>query len=248
MAIMNVTYRSKIIGSDIDFTVIYPFENINTDSPPKVLYFLHGAGDNGSTIARKTLIENYVENKNLAVVMPTAHRSYYTNMLYGRQYFDYISQELFLHFRKSFCVSLKKEDTFIAGMSMGGYGAMKTALQFPDLFSKCISLSGVCDVNNMKNNLAAKDRSSEFKGIFGINECVDDENDLYFLIKKSVKEKKQLPEFLLSCGTEDFLYKDNIKFHIFLKENKINHTFNESTGSHDWDFWSKEIPKIINLI
>src|SRR5882724_2530549 len=96
------------------------------------LFLLHGMSDDETIWTRCTSIERYAAPLGLAVVMPNVHRSFYTNMLHGYRYWDFVSQELLEKARGFFPLSSAREDNFVAGLSMGGYGALKLALTLPE--------------------------------------------------------------------------------------------------------------------
>src|SRR5213080_4930690 len=117
-----------------------------SDEPPPVLYLLHGLSDDDTIWLRRTSIERYVAPLGLAVVMPQVHRSFYTDQASGGNYWTFLSEELPELVGTLFRVSQRREDTFVAGLSMGGYGAVKWALRQPDRFAAAASLSGGLDV------------------------------------------------------------------------------------------------------
>jgi S-formylglutathione hydrolase FrmB len=96
-----------------------------------VLYLLHGLSDDDTAWLRRTSIERYVSELGLAVVMPQVHRSFYSDELHGLRYWTFLSDELPQLVDSFFHVSTRREDTFVAGLSMGGYGALKWALRQP---------------------------------------------------------------------------------------------------------------------
>ena len=139
MAFLSVDIYSSVLNMDTHVNVILPQDKTSSKEPAKVLYLLHGLSDDCSKWTRFTAIERKINGRNLAVVMPEVQRSFYTDMKYGLNYFTYIAYELPKLCQAMFNVSDKREDNFVAGLSMGGYGALKTALTRTDLFSKVAS-------------------------------------------------------------------------------------------------------------
>lgn len=144
MAFFNCYFKSDVLGQDVCFNAVIP-EKVEDNI--KTLYLLHGLSDNHTAWERRSSVERYAMNAGIALIMPNVDRSFYTDMKYGRNFYTYVSEELVDYTRKVFRLSKKREDTFIAGLSMGGYGAFKIALRNSDTFSAAASLSGVLDIS-----------------------------------------------------------------------------------------------------
>lgn len=245
MALIQCDFYSNVIGMDMSLNVIIPNTRYAGEKKPeKVLYLLHGRGDDHTKWQRLTRVEAFAEQYQICVVMPAAHRSFYTDMASGERFYTYISQEVPQVARALFGFSEKKEDNFIAGLSMGGYGALKIAMRNPERFAATASMSGVTDIFRfMRENTD----SVELKSIFGDITQVRPEDDLFALAKKTVEQKSAL-QFYLACGTEDYLYQDNIKFRDFCAEIGLNHIYEEGPGEHNWTFWNEYIEKIMKWI
>ena len=149
MALLHVNYFSEALGVQTPVDVILPEvkQGIGVDASakdelPKVLYLLHGYSDDQTIWQRRTSVERYAAKYNLAIIMPGVNHSFYCNEVYGERYWDFVSQELPRVMHRFFRLSDKREDTFVAGLSMGGYGAMKLALNFPERFGAAASFSG----------------------------------------------------------------------------------------------------------
>lgn len=149
MALLDVDFYSYYLGQDVSMSVLLP-ERMGCAPEPdssrhKVLYLLHGHSDDHTAFIRKSDIEMMVRGLDLIVVMPQAHRGFYTNPVYGYRYEDFFAKELPVVAGNFFHASTRREDSFIAGISMGGYGALRLALRYPGLYSKAASLSGASD-------------------------------------------------------------------------------------------------------
>jgi S-formylglutathione hydrolase FrmB len=129
-----------------------------------VLYLLHGLSDDHTAWSRYTSIGRYAEAAGLAVVMPAVHRSFYANESAGHRYWDFVSEELPEVVRTFFQVSDRSEDTFVAGLSMGGYGAVRLALTFPGRYAAAASMSGALDIVRA---MADPSRTELSRRIFG---------------------------------------------------------------------------------
>ncbi|MBE0700570.1 MAG: esterase family protein [Acholeplasmataceae bacterium] len=239
MAFFQCNYRSEVLQMDVNVNVLVP-QHLHKGEKVKTLYLLHGYSGNFTNWIRLTNIERYADAKRIAVIMPDVSNSYYTDMAAGYKYFTYLTEELPQMVNSTFPLSTDREDTYVAGLSMGGYGALKCALTYPERYCMASSLSGALDVDNLANRFQ-EERTAYFKGIFGDDPIKNTNNDLHHLIKEIIQEKRQMPEIFIGCGTEDFLYEDNQKFRTFLDQLNVSYTYKESKGEHNWEFWDAYI-------
>ncbi len=252
MALLHVNYFSQVLGMATSMDVILPQppygklgkRTIEPGDKLPVLYLLHGLSDDHTIWQRRTAIERYMEGIPMAVIMPTTHRGFYTDAKMGYDYWTHISQELPEIVKSFFPISDRREDTFAAGLSMGGYGALKLGLLMPDKFAAVATLSGAV-------NMAARSQeqfSLEFQRIFGtIDELRGSDNDLMAVLKRRLAKKVQLPKVFLACGTEDFLYEQNLSMRDAM-EGKLDLTYLEEPGTHEWSFWDRNIERVIHWL
>lgn len=243
MALINLNIHSNEIAVSTPVTIVYPDLLLN-EKDFNVLFLLHGYTGNNTDWVRYTSIEKLAIEHKVMVVMPSINNSYYTNMEHGYNYFNYYTEELPNIISKMFKVTLRKENTYITGLSMGGYGALKAALSKPDQYNGVAAFSGVLDITKAYVSDERKDRMFP---IFGNKETYNKNKHIHdlFLLSNNLKNKDL--NIYISCGTEDFLYQHNIDFHKHLKQNNIKHTYNELPGDHNWDFWGSEIKKALNF-
>jgi len=250
VALFECHFYSEVLGIQSSMTVIFPQktkdkiwnkEKSGRDQVP-VLYLLHGASDDDTIWLRRTSIERYLESLDLAVVMPRVDLSFCTDMKHGLPYFAFISQELPKIVHEFFLVSDRREDTFIAGISMGGYGALKSAFCYPEQYGAVASLSGVVDIDNFMQTNIIDNRV--WDAVFGPKPVMKTENDLYYLMDNCSK-KAEKPKIFQCCGTEDFLWRDNQKFYKTCKEKGFDLTYYESPGTHNWEFWDDSIQRVL---
>src|SRR5690349_24431898 len=154
MILNEIKFFSETIGLLSSMYVLLPQRTLadarNKRKPKyRTLYLLHGHSDDHTAWQRWTSIERYVEGLNLAVVMPAVHLSFYTDMVYGGKYWQFISEEVPAMVRDMFPLSTGREDNFVAGLSMGGYGALKLALTHPDRYAAAASPSGADDIREV---------------------------------------------------------------------------------------------------
>lgn len=246
MAFFECSFFSKAINISTCMNVILPEDGSGREYP--TLYLLHGYTDNHSAWMRLSSVERYAREHRLAVVMPDVQKSFYSDfpgVANGYKYWTYVSEELIEASRRFFRLSHRREDTFVAGLSMGGFGAFKCALNRPDVFSAAASLSGAMST---ASDFARNAGSREYEMIFGdLGKLGGGVNDLFAAAEKTAKlpEKPRLYQY---CGTEDFLYESNIKFRNFVKDLGFDYTYEESPGDHQWKYWDRQIEKFINML
>ena len=206
-----------------------------------VLYLLHGLSDDDTIWMRRTSIERYVSELGLAVVMPQVHRSYYTDMAHdGGRYWTFVAEELPELVGSSFAVSTRREDAFVAGLSMGGYGALKLALRHPDRFAAAGSLSGALDVVAMKR---AGQRPELIGNVWGDDGPEGTGDDLLALLERA--DPATLPALWTSCGTGDALVEHQRTFVGAARTRGIDVTAEEHPGEHRWDYWDTHIQRLL---
>lgn len=260
MALIHCQFHSDVLGLACAMDVILPQQATasqiglksiaaKTKKTP-VLYLLHGLSDDQTIWQRRTNIERYVAPLGMAVVMPMAHRSYYTDMKSGYRYFTHIAQEVPSLARQFFGLSDRRQDNFVAGLSMGGYGALKIGLTFPDRFAAAASLSGVADlVHLIEHKTLGADRYAEQQWIFGdLKKVRGSENDINALATRAVKKGVKLPGIYQCCGTEDFLYPSNQSFRHHLEKLGVEFTYEETPGTHEWGYWDRMIQRVLTWL
>lgn len=244
MALFHAHFPSKTLDLQCAADVIIPDRRKNSKRPLPCLWLLHGLSDDHTIWQRRTSIERYVAAYDLAVVMPTVHRSWYADMAHGLKYWSFISEELPAAMRQYFSLSARREDNFVAGLSMGGYGAFKLVLNFPERFAAAASLSGAVDICA---RWRAPDRQTMMKDIFG-SEPKNSLNDLFFMATKLAKSRKPRPRLFQWCGTEDFLYQDNLRFCGHAQKIGLKVDYSEGPGGHSWDMWDAQIQNVLKWL
>ena len=247
MAHLVVDYYADALGVQTRMHVLLPQRL--AAGKAKTLYLLHGMSDDEGTWMRRTSIERYAEEKGLAVVMPDGGLGWYTDMYRGLAWFKFISKELPALCRRFFPIlSDKREDTYIGGNSMGGYGALKCALRAPRTFSRVISLSGALDAADTAVNNTVPATRRYWEDVFGPAEDVSgSENDL-FAAATALTDPALRPRIYMWCGTEDFLYAQNIRMRDHLRALGYDLTYEESPGDHQWKHWDKKIAGALNWL
>jgi putative tributyrin esterase len=245
MALLQVDFRSEILEADVSMNVILP-NNRTENTQTKVVYLLHGYSGNHTNWIRLTAIERYIRDQQIAIIMPNMGNSFYTDMAYGFPYFTFLTDELPKKISSFFNLKPNQKDTYIAGLSMGGYGALKAALTYPKRYHKAVSLSGALDAAKLYETAKEKKPRLYYETIFGIDNIKNTKHDLFHLITTLKNQNESIPDIFIACGLEDFLYEDNIKFVKHLQSNQVKHTYLESKGAHTWDFWDQYIEKALD--
>lgn len=260
MALLDVHAFSDALGVQVGFYVLLPQPaqrqigvaggEARTKYP--VLWLLHGLSDDHTIWLRRTSIERYAAAKNIAVVMPAAGRSFYQDMPNGSRYWTFLTEELPALCQAWFPISAKREDNFAAGLSMGGYGAMRMALARPDRYAAGASLSGALDLNRRLGDADKKGgrmSRAELSAIFGEKLKVEGTDaDLFAVAQQVAAGSGPKPKLFVCCGTEDELLADNRGFHQRLDAVHYEHTYEESPGTHEWGYWDAQIQRVLEWL
>lgn len=237
MAWIQLDFFSKALGMGVPVNVLLPHTVVSGKDLPKrrVLWLLHGAYGNQDDWIRRTSIERYAQEYGLAVVMPAAHLSSYADMAHGGAFYTYISKELPKMMRAFFPLSQKREDNFIAGLSMGGFGALMIGLANPDKYAAIGCLSSGMDTP---------------KGIVAEDLVAGDESlretyfDVRFQALRIAGSKRGAPRVYLAIGEDDFLLEQARAARDFfgaLPQEQFDFTYREAPGGHTWEFWDEHI-------
>ncbi len=263
MALLHVNLHSKALNMDTSISVIMPEEvyGIGLESSATiadeipVMWLLHGRSDDHTTWMRRTSIERYVSPLGIMVVMPEVSYSRYMDMAHGPAYYTFITKELPEFCKRMFPrMSTKREDNIIAGLSMGGGGAVWAGLNNPTQYGTVglFSTGGLVPLEVLwRTDMQEKAYVKTNIDIFGIGNTTtlkDTEFDYLKLIRDTAKNNKILPRVYHACGTED--ERHNVA--IIVKEefeamegNPYNYEYHEGPGIHEWIFWDEWILKFL---
>lgn len=207
----------------------------------KVLYLLHGLGDDASAWQRYTSIETLAAAYGLVVVMPSGGRSFYSDQPNGQNYFSYLTGELPRYLADVFGLAPRREDTFIAGNSMGGYGAVKAALLHPELYAAAASFSGVLSLEILKTH-PNDPRQREFSLLFGdLEQLSGSAHDPATWLRRAAQTPASVPHLFIAVGRQEDLYPLSGYFHSACQALGLSSEYHEEDGHHDWFLWERQI-------
>ena len=239
MAFGEFHFYSPALGKATACNVIVP-EIAGRNGPFPVLYLLHGLTDDHSIWQRRTSLERYVAALPLIVVMPDGGRGWYSDAAQGFAYEKAIVEDAIGFVDRTFNTISQKSGRAIGGLSMGGYGAIKLALKFPDLFVAANGHSGAYGFGHAQ----WRNDEPEFQRIIG-PEPVGGPHDLWKIAE--VADANQTPALRIDCGTGDFLIEQNREFHRHLETLGIAHQYEEFPGAHDWAYWDRHVQSALRF-
>lgn len=264
MATFLVNFVSQSLARTVSLNVILPTDKMyfpgmpvrEEGKPFKTLYLLHGVIGNYTDWLHGTRIQRWAEENDLAVVMPSGDNAFYVDQPWNCNYYGkFIGEELVNFTRKTFPLSHKREDTYIAGLSMGGYGAIRNGLKYHDTFGCIGALSSALVVNEAM--LERTDDAMMFiesrqyaQSCFGqdLEAALKSDVNPKFLVEQLIEEKAQFPKIYMACGEDDGLLGVNEDFVRFLQERNVDVKFETGPGNHEWDFWDTYIKKVLDWL
>lgn len=251
------TIFSKTLEMSTGLTVAGP--NDLTDEPYAACYLLHGlCGGSGDWLDR-TRLPLYAEERRTLFIMPEVQRSFYTDMRYGGRFLQYVAEELPDVCAHLFRISAKREDTAVIGGSMGGYGALKAALNYPERFGACAALSPCClligeemdSLRQMPTEQAEQAWGAQlmrdFNAIFGPELALCPQDNPVRLAERAARDGAA-PRLYLSCGRQDGFLGDCRHYHDILSSLGVRHTYEEMDGSHDWYHFDEALRRALNWL
>ncbi len=258
MAHLQIEFYSNCLCRTVTFKMILSNDPSDgwqppqkrADLPMKTLFLLHGYTGSPYNWVPEHLATLY----NFAIIMPSGENSFWVDGLStGHRYGTFLGEELPAYVEKTFRLTLSPEDTCIMGLSMGGFGALHTALAWPDRFGKVAALSSALilhDKTHMKPGDPDTHANYEYyRECFGDLETAPQRRvNPEVLVDELLAARRPLPQIFMACGTEDFLLENNRRFHRFLTDRGVAHQYFESPGSHDDKFWDEYAVKMVHLM
>lgn len=256
MASGRMEFHADTIMQHANFTFVLPNDVYEPEikdkrhytRPPKSLILLHGLTGTDTDWLYGGVAQEMAVQYNLAIFMPTAGNSFYLDRGYpGGNWGAFVGEELPAYIRSTFGYCQSRENTMVAGLSMGGFGVLRTALRYPETFSSCIALSSalvlheVAETGRRRNNAMPQPM---VRDVFGDPATLlGGEKDPEYLYRSGREAGKTMPEIYLAIGTEDSLYGVNQDFRRFLSEQGADFCYEEGPGGHNWTFWNEFIER-----
>ncbi len=251
MALVNFNFFSYALGHRSNMRLLLPQPAVEnwweTRGRPAVkfpvIYLLHGFSNDETEWTRFSSLERYLEHYNLAVVMPSVQRSLYVDIGNIHRYWTFLSEELPALARSYFPISDRPQDTFVAGLSMGGYGAFKLALSYPDRFAAAASFSGALNFAQVSRETWWQE---EVRLHFGEHASLEGgPHDLFYLARQVASSDGPKPRLYMCSGTEDFVYQGNQAFKRLAESLGMDLTYEEGPGIHDYGYVDPMIPRML---
>jgi putative tributyrin esterase len=248
MALLHLDHVPESVKVNLPLNIILPDPGKMGAVPlakRKLLYLLHGLGDDASAWQRYTSIETLAAAYGLVVVMPSAGRSFYVDQPNGQKYFTYLTEELPQYLAQVFGLAPNRADTFIAGNSMGGYGAVKAALLHPERYAAAASLSGVLSLA-IFSLIPDDPRRQEFTSLFGdLARLPGSEHDPAVWLAEAAKNPASLPRLYLYTGRQEDIHPLSGMFHAACQSLGVQSEYYEEDGGHDWFLWDGHIRRFL---
>lgn len=259
MALMTLSFYAPSLRRTVPLTVMLPTDKqlpgqpgYQNAAPYKTLYLLHGAFGSNYDWLSGTRVRRLAQDANLCVIMPSGDNKFYCDSpISGDMYGQFISEDLVKFVEATFPVSRKREDRFIGGLSMGGFGAIVNGLRHPETFGAICAMSSGLLKKRVINAVDEPGRDlftrTQFATMFGLKDAADFENsDIdYDKLARRVARRAKKPIFHLCCGTGDSLLEVNHDFRDLLVDLGYDVTYEEWEGEHNWKFWDEAIEKVI---
>ncbi|GAB3337505.1 alpha/beta hydrolase-fold protein [Larkinella ripae] len=260
----DLTIKSTILKKDKKFALYLPPGYESSQRAYPVLYLLHGGGDDQTAWIQsgnmQTIVDKAVRDGTLPpmiVVMPDAEMTFYMNNAAGKyQYEDYFIRELIPHIEKTYRCRTEKRYRAVAGLSMGGFGALLYALHHPDMFGSCAGLSAAVRTDQQIREMPHQEYLRRYRTTMGElkeneNRITEfwNQNSILSLVQKMPEAQKKAVRFYLDCGDDDLLlHEGNSQLHTLMRNLNIPHEYRVRNGGHSWDYWRSGLPDALAFI
>lgn len=260
MALIRVNFMAQSLHRTVPLMVCLPTDKVDLagqtpTGPFKTLYLLHGLLGSEVDWVSGTRIQRWSDERNLAVVMPAGENGFYTDHPWSTDlYSQFIGQELVAFTRRSFPLSTKRHDTFIGGLSMGGYGALINGLRFHETFGAIIMLSAALMTAQALDKATKPAWFAEtpayLKHVYGPDLAAVRQSELnpQVLLPRLLAEQVALPAIYMAIGNDDGLKGVNDEFDAFLTQHQIKHVYETGPGNHGWDFWDRYLLRALDWL
>ncbi len=269
MAVIKMNFLSKYLGMQTNVTVCIPsfsFRDFVEGKPDfyrpgvkfQTLYLLHGGAGDDSDYVHLTSIVRYADENKVAVVMPCDYNHFYTDDPNGPRYWKYVAQELPALCQAYFPLSTRREDNFVAGLSMGGAGAMKMGILEGERFAAALCMSGAAISPDKvqefgKHRFRPEAGDPDLMPMISLEKIYGDlahfkggPHDVYHQARRNVEQGKKLPKFFFTVGDQDFARQGVEKAAEYLRSLGYDSFFELVPGyGHEWSFWDLTLKKAL---
>lgn len=259
----SISMPSKILGKDVKYSIYLPPDYFTSSRSYPVVYLLHGYTDDetgwiqfgeANLIADKAIAGQSIPP--MIIVMPDAGVSWYVNDYLGKaRYEDMFFQEFIPFIDKTYHTRAKKEFRAVAGLSMGGYGALIYSLHHPDMFESCVAFSAAVRTDEEMMALTEEEYRGRFSFIYGPAGKPQErltphwrKNSVLNLVKAIPESNKKDVRYYIDCGDDDFLFLGNSMLHILMRQLNIPHEYRTRDGEHSWIYWRTGLPDGLKFI
>ncbi len=248
----SLRFDSKEMGREMPYRVIFPARyKVDRDARYPVIYLLHGLTGNHTNWTDRTKLAEYSTFYKFIIITPEGENGWYTDGATNEKdkYESYIIKELIPEVDKRFRTITDRKNRAIAGLSMGGYGALKFGLKYPEMFSLAGSFSGALGAASFPSSGRGEASMRSLGVIFGPTDSETRKaNDIFRMIREITPEQlKAMPFLYVDCGTEDFLFQNNRDFIDLLIQKKVPHEFRQLPGGHNWPYWDKQVQEFLRI-
>jgi putative tributyrin esterase len=244
----DAIFRSANLNREMHYRVLLPTNYDASVERYPTLFLLHGLYGDYKNWSTLTSLANYARNLNLIIAMPDAGNSWYVNSASdpADKYENYIVQDFIKEIDTHYRTMPQRATRAVAGLSMGGYAAVKLALKYPNLFAYAGGISAALDASADLDATRPEFRDG-LRKVFGEpGNPVRAQNDVFVLLDKA--ELKDLPYFYLDCGSDDSFLGVDRKFVGRLQKLKIRYEYYELPGGHDWKYWDSAIERFLGVL
>jgi S-formylglutathione hydrolase FrmB len=245
--VRDAVFHSSSLERDMRYRVLLPRSYENGGRFP-VLYLLHGIYGDYKNWDTRTGLENYAKDLHIIIVMPDADDSWYTNSatVAADKFEDYIAKDLIAEIDEKYRTIHDGHRRAIAGLSMGGYGAVKLGVKYPDLFAFAGSLSGAFNAPNNLDTLRPDFRTKLLEVFGGEGGHTRPQNDIFLLL--NTRHQAPYPYFYLACGTADFFLDTNRSLTQQLSSRNLAYEYHETPGGHTWEYWDQALQPLLGAV
>jgi len=258
----SLSLNSQILQKVKKYSVYLPDKYDKQEGTYPILYLLHGLGGNETDWVIKGRVKQIADSliikgliKPMVIVMPDAEATYYMNQNDGKyQFEDYFFNELMPYVEKNYRITGSRETRYIAGLSMGGFGALLYSLRHPELFSICGAMSAAIRTDDEIRQMPWDVYGKRYAAMTGVKEGEErvcsfwNKNSILYLTSQLADNPQYQVLFYLDCGDDDYLYKGNSALHVLMMDKQIPHEYRVRNGIHTWEYWRDSLPEVLKFI